>query len=208
MNHNSGATKGMPCYSASITREQFLFKENRIVAALILEGKTFDEILEQCTDENLFQLPTQKSIRSIALACYKRLTFPDSKELIELIAKGYANDARLALLYAFTCQNLIVRDFMVDVIGPKYKSGDYSFDKTEAARFLFELGQRIDSVGKCTDQTLKKVRSVLVKCLAEAGYLTTVRSNELVQICPCDELQTIIQNRGDSDILPAFNVLN
>ena len=129
MNHNSGATKGMPCYSASITREQFLFKENRIVAALILEGKTFDEILEQCTDENLFQLPTQKSIRSIALACYKRLTFPDSKELIELIAKGDANDARLALLYAFTCQNLIVRDFMVDVIGPKYKSGDYSFDK-------------------------------------------------------------------------------
>ncbi len=207
MSNNLNASQGMPLYSASITREQFLFRENRIVAGLILEGKTYEEIVKQCTEENLFQLPTQKSIRSIARACYNRLVFTGDKDLVEMIAKGSASDAKLALLYSFMCQNLIIRDFMVDVVGEKYKSGVYGFDRTDAARFMFDLGQRVESVGRFSDETVKKIKGVLVKCLAEAGYLTTVRSNELVQVFPDDELQRIIRNRGDNDMLPAFNIL-
>ena len=34
-----------PQYLGSLTREQFLYYENRIVAKLILQGKSYDEIL-------------------------------------------------------------------------------------------------------------------------------------------------------------------
>ena len=35
-----------PQYFGSLTREQFLYYENRIVAKLILQGKTYEEILK------------------------------------------------------------------------------------------------------------------------------------------------------------------
>ena len=39
-----------PQYFGSLTREQFLYYENRIVAKLILQGKSYDEILKEATD--------------------------------------------------------------------------------------------------------------------------------------------------------------
>jgi hypothetical protein len=104
------------------------------------------------------------------------------------------------------CQNLIVRDFMVDVIGEKFRVGLAIFDKSDVARFMFTLGNRVESVSKLSDETVKKVKSVLVKCLAEAGYLTTIRSTDLLQVSPSEELIRIIKERGDGDMLPAFNV--
>jgi hypothetical protein len=206
MNNEKCAPQGTPIYSASITREQFLFYENRTVAKLLLEGKNLEDIVKQVTDENLFQLPTQKSVRSIARACFNRLTFAHNDALVNMIANGSASDAKLALLYAFMCQNLIVRDFMVDVIGEKFRVGLAIFDKSDVARFMFTLGNRVESVSKLSDETVKKVKSVLVKCLAEAGYLTTIRSTDLLQVSPSEELIRIIKERGDGDMLPAFNV--
>lgn len=191
----------------AITREQFLYKECRIVAELILQGLDFEQIVSKCTEENLFQLPTLKSVRQISRACYNRLMFNDDMYLVGIVANGMPSEAKLAVLYAFMCQNLIIRDFMVDVIGEKYKSGVYYYDRSEAARFLFDLGNRVETVSNVTDETTKKVRAVLTKCLAEAGYLTTVFSNDLLQVDPGFELGQIIRNDGNEYMLPAFNVL-
>ena len=194
-------------YSMAITREQFLFKECKIVAELILDDLDFEQIVVKCTNENLFQLPTLKSVRQISRACYNRLTFDGNIDLVDIVANGHPSEAKLAVLYAFMCQNLVVRDFMVEVIGEKYKTGVYYYDRGEASRFLFELGNRVESVSQVTDETTKKVRAVLTKCLVEAGYLTSVSSNELLQVDPGFELRQIIVNDDNAYMLPAFNVL-
>ena len=199
--------KKQAVYSMAITREQFLYKECKIVAEWVLKGLSFEEIVKKCLEENLFQLPTLKSVREIARVCYNRLMFNGDMDLIGLVANGVPSEAKLTVLYAFMCQNLIIRDFMVEVIGEKYKTGVYYYDRSEAARFLFNLGNRVESVSKVTDETTKKVRAVLTKCLAEAGYLTTVFSNDLLQVDPGFELGQIIRNDGNEYMLPAFNVL-
>ena len=53
-------------YKATFTREQFLFHEMRTVAQLMVEGKNDNEINEIVFNDNLFQYPTEKSIKSIA----------------------------------------------------------------------------------------------------------------------------------------------
>lgn len=69
-------------YSAVITREQYLFYEVRTTAKLILDKLTPEEIVNKITEDNLFQYPTEKSVKRMAIACLKRL---DREKQIELV---------------------------------------------------------------------------------------------------------------------------
>ena len=60
-------------YIASLTREPFLFYEMRSTAKLMVEGNSDDAIVKEIVEQNLFQYPTEKSLKSMAKACIKRL---------------------------------------------------------------------------------------------------------------------------------------
>lgn len=60
-------------YRASITREPFLFYEMRATARLLYHNVTDQAAVEQIIRENLFQYPTEKSVRRMARACVIRL---------------------------------------------------------------------------------------------------------------------------------------
>ncbi len=60
-------------YNAAITREQFLFYEVRTMAKLVCDGLSNDEAVNCIVKENLFQYPTEKSVKKMALACLRRL---------------------------------------------------------------------------------------------------------------------------------------
>lgn len=194
-----------PQYFGSLTREQFLYYENRIVAKLILQGKTYEEILKECTEENLFQYPSVVSYKLITMACYKRLTFTGDMRIVELVANSNTSTSKFALLYAMMCQNLLVRDFMIDVIGEKYQSQVLHFDKTDVNHFFVQLMSRVDVVSTWSDSTIGKIKSVLIKCLAETGYLTTIRSTILNPVSVDVELIDLIRDRGEYEFLAAFN---
>ena len=72
-------------YNAAITREQFLFFEMRTTSKLVREGLSKEEIVNRIVKENLFQYPTEKSVRKMALACIRRLEVLD-ENLIHAIA--------------------------------------------------------------------------------------------------------------------------
>lgn len=197
--------KNKPQYFGSLTREQFLYYENRIVAKLILQGKSYDEILKEATEENLFQYPSTVSYKLITRACYKRLMFIGDLRIVELVANANSSTSKLALLYCMMCQNLLVKDFMIDVIGEKFRSGVYEFDKTDVNHFFVQLSSRVETVGTWSDNTINKIKSVLIKCLAETGYLTTIRSTKLNPITVDEELIKLIKDRGEYEYLQAFN---
>ena len=87
-------------YSASLTREQFLFKETRIVAQLMDSGLDEATIYEKIKKENLFQLPTEKSVRSLIRPCVRRLKGIEDKQAIHIIATQMVQTARQLCLYA------------------------------------------------------------------------------------------------------------
>ncbi len=68
--------------SAQITREQFLFYEMRTTAKLMGEGLEENEIIDRIVEENLFQYPTEKSLRQMAKACVARLKGMGDEDLI------------------------------------------------------------------------------------------------------------------------------
>ena len=60
-------------YNGALTREQFMFQEMRIIARLRIKGFSDQEILDRVFQENLFQYPTEREIKSKCRACLKRL---------------------------------------------------------------------------------------------------------------------------------------
>ena len=192
-------------YNAAITREQFLFYEVRTTAKLLNEGYNSEEVVECIVSDNLFQYPTEKSVRKIALACLRRLEALDDNSLVEAIATQPSDVAKQICLYAMMKQYRLVWDFMITVIGEKYRLSDTTFGKIDLNIYFLRLQEQDDWVATWSDSTVAKLKQVIVKMLAENEYIDNIRSTKLNPVWLQPVLKNAIRENGDEIALPAFN---
>ena len=192
-------------YNGGLTREQFLFYEIRIVAKLILEGYSREEILQKITEDNLFQFPTERMIKSITNTCFKRIDALESEGLIELLANSTAEVAKQVNLYAMMKYNRIVWDFMTTVIGEKFRTQEFEYSKKDLNVFFMQLQEQNEQIAEWSELTIRKIKQVLNRMLIECDYLESNRSTQLnlVNIEPGLEME--IRAKNDLAALPAFN---
>ena len=192
-------------YSGGLTREQFLFFEIRVVAGLVMQGKSRNDILAEIFAENLFQFPTERMIKSIANTCFKRIDALDSPELVSYLADSSAEVAKQINLYAIMCENSIVYDFMAEVIGEKYRLQELDFSAKDVNVFFMELAEKVPAVNGWSESTIKKLKQVLVRFLVECEYLDSTKSETLRPVYLYPELESVIRAKGDTAALAAFN---
>lgn len=195
-------------YNAAMTREQFLFYEMRTVAKLMNEGMDKGAVVERIVSENLFQYPTEKSIRKMALACIRRLEAMEDGTLISAIATQPSDVAKQVCLYAMMRQYRLVWDFMLTVIGNKYQKLDNSFSKVDLNAFFIRLQEQDDWVATWSETTITKVRQVLTKMLVENEYLDSINARHLNPVLISPLLENAIREDGQELALPAFNCLS
>ena len=195
-------------YKASITREQFMFFEMRATAKLLTEGLTDEEAISRIIEENLFQYPTEKQTRSQALACLKRLHGMQDETLVAAIATRSSETAKQVCLYAMMKYNRLVWDFMVTVIGEKYRNRDLSFSRRDLNIYFIRLQEQIDSVAAWSETTVAKAKQVLLRVLVENEYLNSTDATELNPVWLDSELENAIRANHDEAMLPAFNCLD
>jgi hypothetical protein len=192
-------------YNGGLTAEQFLFYEIKIVSKQYLEGKSIDEMIEHIQRDNLFQYPTEREISRLTRACYKRLVALDNEKLVYELAHAPNEVAKQINLYAMMCYNRLVREFMEGLIGEKYRQQDYSYTKKDINVFFTRLQEQNDDVAAWSEQTIKKLKQVLTKCLIETGILDSVMDTKLNPIFISEELETGIRENNDLSALAAFN---
>lgn len=192
-------------YNGGLTREQFLFYEIRIVAKMIREGIDRNDIKQRIIDGNLFQFPTEREFNSMIRTIFKRIDALESDDLIEELANGSSDVAKQINLYAMMRYNLLVWDFMVTVIGEKFRTQDLTCTSGDITMYLLRLQEQNDTAAKWSNTTIAKLRQVLRKSLIECGYLDNARSEKLNPVYPYEELIAGIKANGDFDALSAFN---
>ena len=192
-------------YSAVITREQFLFYEVRTTAELLNEGLSYEEVIERIISENLFQYPTEKSLRRMANVCLKRLNSLEDDSLVEAIATEPSNVAKQICLYAMMKQYRLIWDFMITVIGEKYRSSDDTYGKIDLNSFFLRLEEQDDGVATWSDSTIVKLKQVITKTLVENEYLDNNRATKLNPVTINSILENSIRENGDDVALVAFN---
>ena len=194
--------------NAAMTREQFLFYEMRTTAKLLNDGLDKDTVTSHIVSDNLFQYPTEKSVRKMALACIRRLASMEDESLIAAIATQPSNVAKQICLYAMMRQYRLVWDFMLTVIGNKYKLLDSTFSRMDIEVFFMQLREQDDWVAAWSDTTINKVRQVLTKMLVENEYLDSTDADHLNPVLISPLLENAIREAGQEIALPAFNCLS
>ena len=192
-------------YIASLTREPFLFYEMRTTAKLICEGLEDAEVVSRIAEENLFQYPTEKTISRIARACIKRLRAMEDESLIQAISIQPTDVAKHICLYAMMKQSRLVWEFMITVIGEKYRLRDSSFGKIDLNTYFMRLQEQDDTVATWSDNTITKLKQVLARVLVETEYLDNLKSDHLNPVWLQPILENAIRSNGDLSALPAFN---
>ena len=196
-----------PQYNGALTREQFLFREMRIVTRLCLDNCTREEAIERICQDNLFQYPTERVIRQQASACFRRLNaLGDDVYFIDTIANASLHDAKQVVLLSIMRQNPLVAEFMVQVIGAKYRSMDMTFCRKDLNMFFKDLCRQNDRVASWSDATVEKIKGVLSRFLIETEYIKNVRENILYPVLTSEDFVRALQRNGMSAFLPAFHV--
>ena len=192
-------------YNGTLTAEQFLFYEMRIVSKQYLEQKPIEEIVAFIKRDNLFQYPTERMIIRIARACYKRLVGLDNEKLVYEVVNAPLEVAKQINLYAMMRYNRLVREFMEGLIGEKYRQQDYSYTKKDINVFFSHLQEQNDEVAAWSEQTIMKLKQVLNRCLVETAMLDSIKDATLNPIFISSELETGIRENNDLTALSAFN---
>ncbi len=201
-------------YRGTITREQWLLRETRTVARLRADaagsGKPLElaDVVDLAAEENIFQYPTEREVKSIARACWRRLdALSDDpalrNQLIDLVAVGTPDQARQVNLYALARDNRIVWEFLAVVVARKLQGLDESLPKREIVAFLEGLRAQDERAARWSDATLNKIRQVLTACLVECGMYDR-RAETLLRPLLDLTLEQAMRANGDQVLLPAF----
>ena len=200
-------------YNGAITREQFLMREARVVAQLRLDdGLSDQQIVARVTEQNLFQYPTERELRSISRACVRRLDAlsddPATREqLTRLIAHGTPGQARQANLYAVMRTYRVAWEFMVSLVGPHYRGLDLALPRREMEAFLEQLRAQDARVAGWSAATMNKIRQVLTNCLVECEMYDR-RAESLLPAFLDFTLEQAMRANGDEACLAAFDCLD
>ena len=195
-------------YSGALTREQFMFQEMRITARLKLEGLTDQDIIASVYEDNLFQYPTEREIKSKCRACLKRLDcIADKPYVLDVLANGTIGEAKQAALVALMCQSLLMQDFMVTIIGDKYRRLDMTLTRRDMNLFFERLAEQSEDVASWSEQTIKKLKVVIRACLRETEYIQGTEET-LYPVLLSDEFAAALKEAGYRHFLPAFNVFD
>ena len=192
-------------YIASLTREPFMYYEMKITAKLLEKGLSEKEAIEKIFKENLYQYPTERSLKMRARACIKRLNALGDEELVSWIINRPLDISRQVCLYAMMKDSRLIWEFMITVIGEKYRTCNFSYSRMDLNVFFTRLQEQNDTVASWSDSTINKLKSVFASLLKENGYIDKTSSKRLNEVLLDYKLKDKIIENGDATCLPAFN---
>ena len=199
----------MGIYSGALTREQFMFREMRMVARLYRQGLQDADVMARVFDENLFQYPTEREIKRKCRAALKRLRcIADSDALVALLADGTIGEAKQTALVAMMGQSRLLFEFMTTVIGEKYRQLDMTFTAKDMNLFFARLCEESEDVVHWSASTVKRIKAVLTNVLRENGYLEKIGSEMLCPVLIFDACRRALEEAGMQRFLVAFYTID
>ena len=102
-------------------------------------------------------------------------------------------------------QYRLIWDFMITVIGEKYRLSDTTFGKIDLNSYFLRLQEQDDWVATWSDSTVTKLKQVIAKMLVENEYIDSIRATKLNPVWLQPVLENAIRENDDEIALPAFN---
>lgn len=185
-------------YSSNIKDKGLLGKELKAAAELYAQGFSFERILADSIDNNIFQVNTERRRKELADCVITRMKYLDEFTL-KRISDGTIFLANVISFYAVMKINPLVYEFMNEVYKEKAELMINRITDADLNQFMDVKSQQIADVAKWTDGNKDKVKGALRNMLIEAGMLRDMGSFYmiLVPVLDMDLLQNLIEVDGD-----------
>lgn len=190
-------------YSANLTGAWFLFYEIKQVVKLMQENLEEKEIKTKTKEENLFQHKKITSVTRALPTVYRRAAaLPDG--LKKLILEESINNAKLINLYAIMEEDLLFKEFMLEMIKEKYGSNNLFVERKDINSFFTEKAEQNEGFAKYTESTVNKLKQVYLRILMDAEVLKDLKTGELNRILLDPYLKQVFENNNGEEFVNIF----
>jgi hypothetical protein len=167
----------------------FLYLETRKAAKLICQGETPESIVTLSVEQNIFQLTKERRRLKLAQKVASRLAAVE-RPVVELIANGSDENARLGAFYALIKTDLLFFEFMREIYCDKASIGQSIITDSEIASFLSCKTGENERMAAWTANNLTRVKNTYKIILCEAGLTKRDGADLMItKPIPSDELR-------------------
>ena len=143
-----------------------------------------------------------------ASVCLRRLEALADDSLVALLAHGISEQARQTNLYAMMRSYRLMWDFMINLVGGRYRTLDFHLSRSDISRFITQWCADDPKTAAWSESTRCRIGGTLVNALVACGHLATSRAGELRPVLLDGEVGQGILRNGDEVALAAFGSLN
>lgn len=161
-------------YQLSMTAAALRYHEAKIVAELFIEIGDWNLTQNQVLSENMLQKSTSVTAKREFGEIKNRLMTLTADQLRAFTAANLTELKYLAFLSCIKYYRLL-NDFMTEVVRAKIQIFDYQILESDWANFIESKKQHIEKIGHSSESTLKKIRQVIFKMLADTGIIDDIK---------------------------------
>lgn len=162
-------------YTSNIKDMGLLAKELMNACELYSQGMSFDEIIADSEENNIFQVNTERRRRELAACIIKRMKYLD-EQTIQEVAQGTISLANVISVYSILKTNPLMFDFMNEVYKEKSELMINRITDADINQFMDCKAQEIEIVAKWKEDNREKVKGAIRNILVEAGLLRDMGS--------------------------------
>lgn len=192
-------------YNAEIVAGALIPNESRIIARLILEGTSENELKRLLTVDNILQKRSPATAVRAAELIKKRFALVN-EDLLKIIVEGSRQALMQALLVAAIKHNKLVGDFLLRVVKEKWRLFETKLSPSDWENFLRECEQLDETVSQWKPTTREKLGQVVKKCLVEAGYLESATNPVITPVLVLPEIKTYLIGTGEDYVLECMSI--
>jgi hypothetical protein len=157
-----------PLYTSNLKNLPFLYAETKRTAKLLKAKEPPEAIIKRSIDENIFQLKKERRRNELPRAILKRLgNVPES--VINLIADGEDESARLAAFYALIRTDLLFFEFTDRVYKPAIEKHQTEIAESDVSAFFLEKRERNAQIAAWKQDNIAALKATYKRILCEAG---------------------------------------
>ena len=165
-------------YTSRLTWEALVLPEMQITAELMASWMTMTEAKSEVYEKNLYHYEKDAAIARRFPFIWRRLTFLNDGEWLNLFLSDVSNAKILALYTIFEDNNLFA--LVIDqVVSEKLKDLSPSLYKSDILQLFEKLDPYEPTISQQTVQTRAKICQVILKILKEVGMLNDDRLTNL-----------------------------
>ena len=161
-------------YTSRLTWEALVLPEMQITAELMASWMTMTEAKNEIFENNLYHYEKEAAIVRRFPFIWRRLTFINDGEWLNLFLSDVSN-AKILALYTIFIDNNLFALVMDQVISEKLKSLSPSLYKSDILQLFEKLDPYEPTISKQTEKTRAKICQVILKILEEVGMLNDDR---------------------------------